>query len=381
MENMKLLIYFFVVTCSAAGFAATPNQAEPASCQETLVAYELHALVAEIFRKPRSENQSYVLRIPSKEEAISRDLKKLRRLLGESKIALELQSILPVGDQVTMNVQLAGAGSDLLTFLTSLKENHATETRWMVSPTASLKSGRAILTGIELEKILRTSIRETDLPWTLANKLMNGTIIFVGDLVQENEDQLLRLPNIGNKSLSEIKSFVDKLGLHLGMHNPQWPFADVDYLTEMYPQRRIVELNLGDWYRWGRKQEQLEQVLRDGVGLKNDRPGLVVNTHARRGHWIAIVSRDFFANNTPTFIASYLAHQTSLNVMQDVGNNLSERIAKWQNEFVPERPVTDFHVLSRENPWVDRLVKSQEAISLKGPHFSVIAFPLSEAKY
>jgi Bacterial RNA polymerase, alpha chain C terminal domain len=58
-----------------------------------------------------------------------------------------------------------------------------------------------------------------------ANGLKNDNIVYIGDLVQKSEAELLRTPNFGRKSLNEIKEVLAQTGtgLYLGMELPGWP--------------------------------------------------------------------------------------------------------------------------------------------------------------
>ena len=67
-----------------------------------------------------------------------------------------------------------------------------------------------------------------------ANCLKNDNIVYVGDLVQKSEAEMLRTPNFGRKSLNEIKELLAQMGLHLGMELLGWPPDDVDALAEAY---------------------------------------------------------------------------------------------------------------------------------------------------
>jgi hypothetical protein len=54
-----------------------------------------------------------------------------------------------------------------------------------------------------------------------ANCLKNDNIVYIGDLIQKTEAEMLRTPNFGSKSLNEIKEVLAQMGLHLGMEVPE----------------------------------------------------------------------------------------------------------------------------------------------------------------
>ena len=66
------------------------------------------------------------------------------------------------------------------------------------------------------------------------NCLKNENIIFVGDLVTRTDEDLLRTPSFGRKSLNEIKGTLAEMGLHLGMEAPYWPPKNIDSLAAVY---------------------------------------------------------------------------------------------------------------------------------------------------
>ena len=53
--------------------------------------------------------------------------------------------------------------------------------------------------------------------------LKRSNIEYVGDLVQKSEQELLRTPNFGRRSLNEVKEVLTSMGLDLGMQIPNWP--------------------------------------------------------------------------------------------------------------------------------------------------------------
>lgn len=66
------------------------------------------------------------------------------------------------------------------------------------------------------------------------NCLKNDNIIYVGDLVQKTESEMLKTPNFGRKSLNEIKEKLTKIGLRFGMEVPSWPPENIEELARKY---------------------------------------------------------------------------------------------------------------------------------------------------
>jgi DNA-directed RNA polymerase subunit alpha len=56
-------------------------------------------------------------------------------------------------------------------------------------------------------------------------------MIYIGDLVQKSEDEMLRTPNFGRKSLNEIKAVLAEMGLRLGVEIAGWPPENVEGLS------------------------------------------------------------------------------------------------------------------------------------------------------
>ena len=65
-----------------------------------------------------------------------------------------------------------------------------------------------------------------------ANCLKNDNIVYIGDLVQKSEAEMLRTPNFGRKSLNEIKEVLTQMGLHLGMEVVDWPPDDIEDMAK-----------------------------------------------------------------------------------------------------------------------------------------------------
>lgn len=74
-----------------------------------------------------------------------------------------------------------------------------------------------------MEEVLAQPIDHLDLSVRSMNCLKSDDIFRVGDLVQRSEQEMLRTPNFGRKSLTEIKEVLENMGLGLGMKLESWP--------------------------------------------------------------------------------------------------------------------------------------------------------------
>lgn len=79
---------------------------------------------------------------------------------------------------------------------------------------------------------LLRKVDELELSVRSANCLKNDNIVYIGDLVQKSESDMLRTPNFGRKSLNEIKEVLTNMGLHLGMQVEGWPPENIEELAK-----------------------------------------------------------------------------------------------------------------------------------------------------
>ena len=84
----------------------------------------------------------------------------------------------------------------------------------------------------EFNKNLLKKVDELELSVRSMNCLKNDNIIYIGDLVQKTEPEMLRTPNFGRKSLNEIKEVLSSMSLYLGMEIPNWPPDDIAELSK-----------------------------------------------------------------------------------------------------------------------------------------------------
>jgi DNA-directed RNA polymerase subunit alpha len=79
-------------------------------------------------------------------------------------------------------------------------------------------------------------VDELELSVRSANCLKNDNIVYIGDLVQKSEAEMLRTPNFGRKSLNEIKEVLAQMGLHLGMEVTGWPPENIEELAKRFEE-------------------------------------------------------------------------------------------------------------------------------------------------
>jgi DNA-directed RNA polymerase subunit alpha len=85
---------------------------------------------------------------------------------------------------------------------------------------------------LPFNKNLLRKVDELELSVRSANCLKNDNIVYIGDLVQKSEPEMLRTPNFGRKSLNEIKEVLSTMGLSLGMEITNWPPDNIEELAK-----------------------------------------------------------------------------------------------------------------------------------------------------
>lgn len=85
----------------------------------------------------------------------------------------------------------------------------------------------------EIDPILLRPVDDLELTVRSANCLKAESIYYIGDLIQRTEVELLKTPNLGKKSLTEIKDVLASRGLSLGMRLENWPPASLKTEREL----------------------------------------------------------------------------------------------------------------------------------------------------
>ncbi len=94
------------------------------------------------------------------------------------------------------------------------------------------------LSELDFNPALLRKIDEEELSVRSANCLKNDNIVYIGDLIQKTEAEMLRTPNFGRKSLNEIKEVLAAMGLHLGMEVVNWPPENIEELIKKYEDQK-----------------------------------------------------------------------------------------------------------------------------------------------
>jgi DNA-directed RNA polymerase subunit alpha len=87
---------------------------------------------------------------------------------------------------------------------------------------------------LQFSPYLLKKVDELELSVRSANCLKNDNIVYIGDLVQKTESEMLKTPNFGRKSLNEIKEVLGNMGLKFGMEVASWPPENIEELARKF---------------------------------------------------------------------------------------------------------------------------------------------------
>lgn len=87
---------------------------------------------------------------------------------------------------------------------------------------------------LKFSPYLLKKVDELELSVRSANCLKNDNIVYIGDLVQKSESEMLKTPNFGRKSLNEIKEVLTAMGLRFGMEVVGWPPENIEELARKF---------------------------------------------------------------------------------------------------------------------------------------------------
>lgn len=135
-------------------------------------------------------------------------------------------------DKLTMTIETDGSlkPDDALAYAARILIDQMQQFVNFDEPTFA--GARADSNKLPFNKNLLRKVEDLELSVRSANCLKNENIIYIGDLVQRTEADMLRTPNFGRKSLTEIKEVLSQLGIGLGMNVAGWPPENIEELAK-----------------------------------------------------------------------------------------------------------------------------------------------------
>jgi len=135
-------------------------------------------------------------------------------------------------DKLTMEVETNGSvtAEDSVAFAARILQDQLAMFVNFDEPVATIQEKKP--SEPEFNRNLLRRVDELELSVRSMNCLKNDNIIYIGDLVQKSESEMLRTPNFGRKSLNEIKEVLTTMSLYLGMEVPNWPPENIAELSK-----------------------------------------------------------------------------------------------------------------------------------------------------
>jgi DNA-directed RNA polymerase subunit alpha len=137
-------------------------------------------------------------------------------------------------DKLTMNIETDGSVSpeDAVAYAARILQDQLDVFVTFEEPKAEVVE--EMVPELAFNPALLKKVDELELSVRSANCLKNDNIVYIGDLIQKSEAEMLRTPNFGRKSLNEIKEVLAQMGLHLGMEVANWPPENIEELAKRY---------------------------------------------------------------------------------------------------------------------------------------------------
>jgi DNA-directed RNA polymerase subunit alpha len=137
-------------------------------------------------------------------------------------------------DKLTLSIETDGSitGEDAVAFAARILQDQLALFVNFDEP--QKEQAAEAVTELAFNPALLKKVDELELSVRSANCLKNDNIVYIGDLIQKTEAEMLRTPNFGRKSLNEIKEVLAAMGLHLGMEVPDWPPENIEDLAKRY---------------------------------------------------------------------------------------------------------------------------------------------------
>ncbi|KAA0970937.1 DNA-directed RNA polymerase subunit alpha [Aureimonas fodinaquatilis] len=139
-------------------------------------------------------------------------------------------------DKLTMQIETDGSisGEDAVAYAARILQDQLAVFINFEEPQRDARGAEEQIAELAFNPALLKKVDELELSVRSANCLKNDNIVYIGDLIQKTEAEMLRTPNFGRKSLNEIKEVLASMGLHLGMEVNAWPPENIDDLAKRY---------------------------------------------------------------------------------------------------------------------------------------------------
>lgn len=147
-------------------------------------------------------------------------------------ISKKLQGL--VEELVQLEARVAASNHSIFEFEKKLTQaqqevEDATKARWRTLNqivNLATENLKAQTPSVNLEPTLSRPIEDLEMMRRINNCLKGSNIYYIGDLVQWTLEDLLRAPNLGSKSVNEIREVLSSRGLSLGTKIPSWKRPD-----------------------------------------------------------------------------------------------------------------------------------------------------------
>ena len=205
--------------------------------EETVEIANKNHVIAHLSDKGELEMDLWIEKGRGYQPAVVRKEKKENQVVGSLLLDASFSPI----KKVSYNVESTRVGdrTDLDKLILELETNGTVSAEELVSQAAiTLHSQLNVFVNLEeievteqestkneIDELLMKPVEEVDLTVRSANCLKSEKIYYLGDLVIRSEMDLMRTPNLGKKSLTEIKNMLADFGLRLGMEVENWPPA------------------------------------------------------------------------------------------------------------------------------------------------------------
>ena len=139
-------------------------------------------------------------------------------------------------DRLILNVSTSGmiTPEDAVAYAARILQEQLQVFISFEEPPEKVRDSRETELGFDVS--LLKKVDELELSVRPANCLKNEKIRYIGDLVQKEGKDLMRMPNFGRKSLDEIEKVLQEMSLSLGMNVPNWPPENVEQLARRYEE-------------------------------------------------------------------------------------------------------------------------------------------------